>query len=672
VTSTVSCDVIIDIDEHFEKPVSHRFLHGCLKDDPETRFTMLLPDPHLYRGRLVQFLEGGMGGNEYIGPQDLGYYVIQRYGAAYVKSNHGHVGDDLSKIGFEGLEKIAHLSNYRTVLCAREILNDFYGKYPDYTYALGGSGGGLRTTILMENYPEIYDGAVAIVQAETSIPTYYFSLFSRYHPVLRSKFDEIVDATDVGGTGDPYAVLDTEEQKDALRKLYNAGFPRGAEMQMNNPILYYLSVLFQELLALSPERVYYQDFWVKKGYAGYEGEVADQIVEGIEGEVVKVYTMREMLAHIAPKFSPEASQPLTIGPDLSKRSIPSLPPELMEKTVGFEGTGRFNPDELSGYTVTFKTGRLSGKSFHISRNIGNIIFISSITSGYPEGIKVGDKYVLDNKDLLAWRHYHRHIITLIEETYRPPDFLCDGNPIYPQRASKVKEILKMKHFQTGDFKGKMITIFAAHDVAVWPPVLFNYLDLVKKRKGHLLDDYYRFYLVENATHGPPMSVEESFRTVSFSPMIGRALDYLIEWVERNIAPPPSTKAELSSENSLIMPHTAAERRGIQPIITKITADGQTGVAKVPLCKPVKFNGIAEAPVGNIIKYEWYCQDLRDFYHEVRLKEPKVKVNTPYTYTFQQPGKYFAVLRVTSDLGGNPNILGGGQRNLARIRVIVKS
>jgi len=401
VTSTVRCDIAIDIDESFEKPVPHRFLHGYLKDDPDTRFIMLLPDPHLYRGRLVQFLEGGMGGNEYIGPQDLGYYVIQRYGAAYVKSNHGHIGDDLSKIGFEGLEKIAHLSNYRIILCAREILNESYGKYPDYTYVLGGSGGGLRTTILMEKYPEIYDGAIAVVQGETSILTYYFSLFSKYHPILKSKFDRIVDATDVGGTGDPYAVLDTEEEEDALRKLYNAGFPRGAEMQMNSSFLYYLSVLFQELLALSPERVYYQDFWVKKGYAGCEGEVADQIIEGIEGEVVKVYTMREMLAHIAPKISPEASQPLTVGPDLSKRSIPLLPPELMEKTVGFEGTGRFDSDELSGYTVTFKTGRLSGKGFHISRNMGNIIFISGMAFGYPEGIKVGDKYTLDNRNLLA-------------------------------------------------------------------------------------------------------------------------------------------------------------------------------------------------------------------------------------------------------------------------------
>ncbi|MDH5687881.1 MAG: hypothetical protein OEZ48_08480 [Candidatus Bathyarchaeota archaeon] len=39
--------------------------------------------------------------------------------------------------------------------------------------------------------------------------------------------------------------------------------------------------------------------------------------------------------------------------------------------------------------------------------------------------------------------------------------------------------------------------------------------------------------------------------------------------------------------------------------------------------------------------------------------------------FQQPGTYFAVLRVTGDLGGDPKILGEGRRNLARIRVIVE-
>jgi len=154
-------------------------------------------------------------------------------------------------------------------------------------------------------------------------------------------------------------------------------------------------------------------------------------------------------------------------------------------------------------------------------------------------------------------------------------------------------------------------------------------------------------------------------------MIGRALDHILDWVEKDIPPPSSTVAELSFDYSLIMPETAAERKGIQPVIASITANGQTGSIKANLGEAVNFSGVAESAVGNIIRYEWYCHNLKDFYCEVNVEEPKARVNTPYTYMFQQQGTYFAVLRVTGDLGGDAEILGRGQRNLARVRVIVR-
>ncbi len=671
--ASLNSRAVIDLDKHFEKPVPHRFLHGYLKDEPETCFILLLPDLGFWKGRLFQFLEGAMGGNEYIGPQDIGYSVMQKYGAAFVKSNHGHLAEDLSKVGYEKLENVAHLSNYKTLLCAREIVKEAYERFPEYTYVLGGSGGGLRATILMEKYPETYDGGLAFVQGEFSIIFYYWSLLSKYIPILMPQLNEILDATDVGGSGDPYMVLNTKEQRDGLHKLYNAGFPEGGELQINKnylALIMSLAVLFQELLKLSPEQVYYQDFWRKKGYAGYDGEVDDQIVEDIEGEVLKVHTLEEIHSHPTARVDTRKSQILTISP-IDNRGTPLYPPELLKKPIKFTGTQEFDSRELCGYTINFKSGKLSGKSFHISNNSGNIIQISGVAGGYPEGIEVGDKYVLDNRDFLAIKHYHRHIIKLVEDTYRPPDFLTNGKPIYPQRPKKVKEILKLKHFQTGDFKGKLISIFATQDIVVWPPIFFDYLEKVKKQKGTSLNDCYRYYLVENATHGPPMCVEDSFVIISYYPMIGRALDYLIDWVEKDVAPPCSTVAELSSDYSLIMPNTADERKGIQPVITGVTADGQSGSVKVPLGETVKFNGVAEAPVGKIIKYEWYCQNLKDFYREVYLEKPKCRINTPHTFSFQQPGTYFAVLRVTGDLGTDPNFIGGGQCNLSRIRVTVE-
>lgn len=120
-----------------------------------------------------------------------------------------------------------------------------------------------------------------------------------------------------------------------------------------------------------------------------------------------------------------------------------------------------------------------------------------------------------------------------------------------------------------------------------------------------------------------------------------------------------------------MPRSASERRGLQPVVAEITVNGQYGSVKVPLGKPVEFNAVAEAPVGNIIRCEWYCSDLEDFYHEADLIEPGPRVSTSHLYTFRRLGTYTVVLKVASDLGDNPSLLGGGQRNLARVRVIVE-
>jgi hypothetical protein len=669
-------EFVVDVEKSFQKPVSHSYVHGYLKYDTESRFSLLLPERSFWKGRLIQSLEGGMGGGDQIGVSDFGYYVIQRYGAAYVISNHGHVGSNLSKIRYERFEKVAHRTNYLAMLFAKKVMKEAYGVDPDYVYVVGGSGGGQRTTILMEKYPTAYHGGVAVVQANWSIITYYISLLSKYNPVLRLKWKEISEATDVGGNGDPYDALGTEEQKEGLRELYNAGFPRGGEWQMSRPNFYSainsLAVFFQELLRISSERAYYQDFWTKKGYAGHDREVEDQVVEGIEGEVLKVYTFKDPPSSAPPPATDEdAVQPLFIGPKIDAEPIPTTMSDLLEKPFGFKGTQKFEAGELTGYSVTFKTGKLAGRRFHVPVNADDVIYLSTESGGFPEGISVGDKYAIDNRNLLGFRNYSRHIVSRVEDGYRPPDFLSDGKPKYPQRPKEAKEILEMKHSQSGNFGGKMIAVFASQDIIVWPPVFFNYLEKVKKRKGADMDASYRYYFADNSTHGAPSNREESFRLVSFYPMMGRSIDYLIDWVEKGVPPPPSSVVELSPKQVLTMPKTATKRKGLQPTVNRITADGRHGSVAVCVGKPVEFNGVAEAPVGKIIKYEWYCPSLKDFYNEVQLDTPKPRVNTPYTYTFKETGCHYIALRVTSNLDGDPKVLAGGQRNLARIKVNVQ-
>src|SRR5262249_14787315 len=56
-------DAFIDADEWRAEPLRHRYLPGRV-EGTHTRFSLYFPPVEAYRGRFVQFLEGGAGGNE--------------------------------------------------------------------------------------------------------------------------------------------------------------------------------------------------------------------------------------------------------------------------------------------------------------------------------------------------------------------------------------------------------------------------------------------------------------------------------------------------------------------------------------------------------------------------------------------------------------------------------
>jgi hypothetical protein len=76
----------IDTEQWREQPVKHLFIHGMLNG--ATGFHVLLPEPAAWKGRLMHFLGGGMGGNDRAGIGNAAPYALAN-GAIYVESSQG-------------------------------------------------------------------------------------------------------------------------------------------------------------------------------------------------------------------------------------------------------------------------------------------------------------------------------------------------------------------------------------------------------------------------------------------------------------------------------------------------------------------------------------------------------------------------------------------------------
>jgi hypothetical protein len=149
-----------------------------------------------------------------------------------------------------------------------------------------------------------------------------------------------------------------------------------------------------------------------------------------------------------------------------------------------------------------------------------------------------------------------------------------------------------------------------------------------------------------------------------------AVRSVIEWVEDGVEPAPSTPYRFE-EGQVVLPATAAEREGVQPVATA-TADG-TKRAEVKAGTAVTFDVLAEAPPrgGNIIDVAWDFDGSGQygFVHDgVDGSSSSVKIST--THTFDAPGTYFPAVRVTSERDGNVDATLGRMENLDRVRVVV--
>jgi hypothetical protein len=296
-----------------------------------------------------------------------------------------------------------------------------------------------------------------------------------------------------------------------------------------------------------------------------------------------------------------------------------------------------------------------------------------------KSIKAGDDVMVDNSVYLASQTYHRHQVPS-PDFYVWDQFKAADQPIYPQRPLIGPRFGGgTGSIQTGRFTGKIIVVQCLMDEAAFPWKADWYRSLVQEKLGPRLDDQYRLHFVDHAMHtgpwvgpGDPRPVITT-RIVNYMGVVQQALRDVSDWVEKGLAPPESTTYELV-DGQVVVPPTAAERKGIQPVVT-VRANGSER-ADVAVGETVEFTAVIDVPpgTGTVVSAHWDFEgdgdySLREQFDYTNSSFTRMKLKT--TYAFSEPGTYFPSLRVASHRQGNFKTRFARIQNIGRVRVVVR-
>jgi hypothetical protein len=495
--------VVLDAEKWVDQPVRHFYIHGVINGD--TAFQLRLPEKTAWKGRLLHFLEGSMGGYEITG-QSIGEHAYAlSNGAVYVESSQGHRGLAIYRPQHT-LQEIAYQASYAVVMYARARCRELYGREPEFSYVYGQSGGGFRATGLIERFPHLYNGAAPIVGAgQTKALLLNYSLYLKYRGALEGQGSVLAKAA-----GDPFAALPSAESRKALAEILKAGFPLS---QIEKVDKLPTGIFILDLLRYKVDTTYLDDYWKSSGYPGADGLRARDIVE-YTGEVKS-----------------------TAAPNARTMTIQAA---LDRKPGGF----------LNCYTVRFTSGALAGEVRHVAANLGEALVLSAFGPGL-NGAKPGDRFRLDNRDALAVMDYHRYIEGPV--------------PAKLRRPREAMAVLNEAGRPLGKLRGKVIAMFSLDDDAAWPTLGLRYQRQVEQALGRKnAAQRFRLQFIEKAPHSftirPPSEI-------SWFEPVHKIMDDLMAWVEKGVEPAPSTRYSLTKLGQIELPRSAMERRGYQAVVT---------------------------------------------------------------------------------------------------------
>ncbi|MCU1344536.1 MAG: hypothetical protein JWL70_802, partial [Acidimicrobiia bacterium] len=480
----------VDLDEQRDAPIPHRYVHGGF-EGTDTRFAISLPTDGQYHGRLLQPLEGAPGGhedafgNDFMGGFIGGLRMCARLGAAMVESNQGHIGDDIDPKGGEDPTLYGHRASAETSRLAKFIAAQAYGSPPHHAYVWGGSGGGRRSPLCLENAPDAWDGALPFVGGGPIVEhgntdkikgaqTMSFASMFNCQRILGDKVIALTDAMAPGGHGDPFVGLNTH-QREELAMLYRLGFPRGDEFMIGQPLgqMWLWTSMADSLEEQDPE--YFENFWTKPGYVGFDHpELVQHDVINTRATVSRVLTGQDVLDD--PRFLEPRHQTF--------RMIVSVFGSLGDMmgqplAVELDGVG---PGYRLGSGLRMMTGKAAGRQLYCAGFADDVFYCdgeSEANLARFTDVLPGDEVLVDNRNFLAYHYFARHHLM---DDIQFDGYRVDGKPIYPQHPVPLQSSL-MGVGYSGQYRGKLMWVHHTHDSSLWPPQGVIYRDAVLGAQG---------------------------------------------------------------------------------------------------------------------------------------------------------------------------------------------
>ncbi|MHB8466268.1 MAG: PKD domain-containing protein [Acidimicrobiales bacterium] len=665
-----------------DQPYPRRHVHGGFAGC-DTRFTVYFPAAEEWQGRLIMPLEGAHAGHEdffggALGDAMGGVRLTARLGGYMVETNMGHIGDDIDQKGGEDPTLYGWRAAAEGARFSKHLAKQVYGSEPHHAYVWGGSGGGRRSPLVLENAPDVFDGALPFMGGGDVRPfpaterikgaqVMSFACMFNVQRLLRHGdiMSRLIDAMQPGGSGDPFEGLDTHSREE-LASLYRQGFPRGDEFMIATPMgqIWLWSSIADLLVEQDPS--YFEDFWTKAGYIGHDlpSAVEPDVID-VMTTVNRVVTVRDLLTD--PTFeAPEYMLMRTMAGIMAGEAGMDMP-------YAIEVTGLPEGYRL-GAGIQLTSGDAAGRQLYCIGTAGDLFACDGHGEANLErfnGVRAGDDVHVDNRKFLAFCYFHRHHLM---EDAQFDSLRVDGKPIYEQHPVPLMSPL-MGVSYTGHYAGKLLWIHHTHDSSLWPSQGIIYEGAVRQTQGpDATREKFRLQWTENAEHIPPMYLPNSSTRatatwlIDYFPVIEQGLADLIQWVEEGVAPAGTTYEYVDGQVRL--PATAAERGGIQPVVSA-TANGASR-AEVNVGEAVTLEVTAEVPpnAGTIVSVDWDFDGWGSFpfRHDLDGTDTAVRLST--THAFDKPGTYFATARVCSNREGKVDSEFRRIPNVASVRVVV--
>jgi hypothetical protein len=332
--------------------------------------------------------------------------------------------------------------------------------------------------------------------------------------------------------------------------------------------------------------------------------------------------------------------------------------------------------DFLGGDLVIEAGAAAGKRLPLRQVRGDVVVLGVADPEVVGDIRRGDEVRVDNSNFLAAQTYHRHQVPSRDYSVWDPFRGPDGQPLYPQRPMLLGPVFSAAAagtVQTGRFQGRMIVVECLWDREAFPWQADWYRSRVEEHLGAETDDRFRLWYIDRALHADSSEQEDPTRTVSYLGALQQALRDLAAWVEEDVPPPATTRYEVV-DGQVLVPATAAERRGIQPLVA-LTANGGER-ADVEVGEPVAFAAVIEVPPGTgaVVGAEWDFEGSGDYRVRASFSESdaaKGRVTVEASHAFSEPGTYFPVLRAASQRRGDTGTPFARVQNLGRVRVVVE-